>query len=68
MIPKPDKDTTRKENDRHSMLHEQKCKNSQLANWIQQYMKGIKHHDQGHTSQEYTVGKTFKINKSHWPD
>ena len=47
------------------MLHEQKCKNSQLANWIQQYMKGIKHHDQGHTSQEYTVGKTFKISKSH---
>ena len=48
LIPKPDKDTTKKENYRPISLTntDMNIFNKILANWIQTYIKGIKHHDQ----------------------
>jgi hypothetical protein len=48
LIPKLDKDTTKKENHRPIFLMKLYAKilNKVLAKWIQQHIKEIKHHDQ----------------------
>ena len=48
LIPKPDKDTTKKENYKLILLMNihPKIFNKILATWIQQYIKKIIHHDQ----------------------
>ena len=47
LIPKPDKDTTRKENYRSVFLMsiDAKILKKILTNWIQQHIKRIRHHD-----------------------
>ena len=47
LIPKSDKDTTKKENDRPKSLMniEPKILNKMLANWTQQHIKKIIHHE-----------------------
>ena len=61
LIPKPDKDTTKKENFRPIVLMyiDAKILNKILANCIQQYIKKIIHHDQVDSSQGCKGGTIF---------
>ena len=61
LLPKPDKDTTKKENFRPISLMniDTKIINKILANSIQQYIKKVIHHDQGGSSQGCKDGTIF---------
>ena len=61
LIPKTDKDTTKKENFRpiELMNIDAKILNKILANPIQQYIKKIIHHDQLNSSQGCKDGTIF---------
>jgi hypothetical protein len=52
LIPKPDKDTSKKENNR-------KILNKIIANQIQQHIRKIIHHDKSASSQRCRDGSTY---------
>ena len=70
LIPKPDKDTTKKENFRSVLLMniDGKILNKTLANCIQQCVKNIVHHDQEGFTPGCKDGTIFTINKHNIPN